>query len=220
MEPSVLTAIQHPLTALVTSMQLLEEDFDELTRAQVRRRIAAMHTGAFWLHELIENLQCAATIEHGRLEIQRRPLSLTGVVEEILPVVMPILSQQAQHLDPALDEGTPDVLADPRRMSQVMVNLISNASEQSEAGGTIRLRITPRDEEARVVVADRGPALPVESAAAALESLSRPGQQGSNGAAALGLAVARWIIEAHGGKVGAQNRPGGGARFWFQLPAA
>src|SRR3954447_26083044 len=119
MEPSVLAAIQHPLTALVTSMQLLEEDFDQLTRAQVRGRIAAMHTGAFWLHELLENLQCAATIQHGRLEIQPRPLKLAGVLEEILPVVARILSQQEQRLEPALDAATPDVLADPRRMSQV-----------------------------------------------------------------------------------------------------
>ena len=217
---SVLSAIQHPLTALVTSVQLLEEDFDELSREQIRHRISAMHTGAFWLHELIENLLCAATIQHGRLEIRRQPLRLTDVVEEISPVVTPMLTQQGQHLEMSLDIDTPEVLADPRRMSQVLVNLISNASEQSGQGSAVRVRIGPRGEAAMVTVADRGPALPGAGPTPLLESFSRPGQQTSNEAAVLGLAVARWIVEAHGGTVGARNRRGGGAQFWFKLPAA
>ena len=220
MHHSDLTAIQHPLTALVTSVQLLEEDFDELTREQIRRRITAMHTGAFWLHELIENLLCAATIQHGRLEIRRRPLRLTDVVEEISPVVSPMLTQQGQALETVLDDATPEVLADPRRMSQVLVNLITNASEHTGQGGVVRVRMTPRGEAALVTIGDRGPALPGGRSRTLLEALSRPGQQTSNEAGALGLAVARWIVEAHGGTVGARNRRGGGAQFWFRLPAA
>ncbi len=220
MQNSVFTAIQHPLTALVTSVQLLEEDFDELTREQIRHRISAMHTGAFWLHELIENLLCAATIQHGRLEIRRQPLRLTDVVEEISPVVTPILSQHGQHLETSLDAATPEVLADPRRMSQVLVNLISNASEQTGEGGAVRVRIGPQGEAALVTVADRGAALQRERVRPLIEAFSGSGQEAPHELAALGLAVARWIVEAHGGTVGARNRRGGGAQFWFQLPRA
>src|SRR2546423_1233136 len=91
----------------------------------------------------------------------------------------------------------------------VLVTLISNSSEQSGQGGAVRVRIGPRGAAAMVTVADRGPALPGARPTPLLESFSRPGQQTSNEAAALGLAVARWIVEAHGGTVGARNRRGG-----------
>ena len=219
-EPSILTAIQHPLTALVTSIQLLEEDFEGLSCEQIRERIDAMYSGAFSIHGLIENLLCAATIRDGQLSMRLQPLSLAEMVDELAPVVRPILGRRAQQLEMSIDQTAPEVRADPRRMSQVLVNLILNASEQSGDGAAVGVRARALEDAVRVSVTDRGPELPEGSRDLLFESRLRPAQQGSSEAAGLGLAVARWIVEAHGGTVGAQNRRSGGARFWFQLPAA
>lgn len=220
MEPSVLSAIQHPLTALVTSVQLLEEDLATLPAEQIRDRIAALHRGAFWLHELVENVLCAASIRDGRLYIHRRPLHVEDVVEEISSVVTPILSQQGQRLDTFAGGRTPEVHADPRRLGQVVVNLISNASEHSSEGSPLAIGIDTVSDAVRVSVADRGPYLPDVTDGELLENFWRPVRvhQPPYETTGLGLAVARWIIETHGGRVGARNRRGGGARFWFELP--
>jgi two-component system sensor histidine kinase KdpD len=220
MPHSALLAIQQPLTALVTSAQLLEEDFDQLSPEQMRDRIGAMHRGAFWLHELVENMLCAATIRDGRLNIRRQVFRVSEVVDEVSSIVAPILTQQGQRLERSAWVPAPEVMGDPRRLGQVLVNLISNASEHSHQGTSVDVDIAPHGESVQVSVADRGPALPAETGGLPLESFCRPAKNLANEATGLGLAVARWIVEAHGGSVGARNRRGGGARFWFQLPTA
>ena len=220
MQPSALLAIQQPLTALVTSAQLLEEDFDLLTTEQMRDRIAAMHRGAFWLHELVENMLCAAIIRDGRLKIRRQIFWVNEVVDEVSSVVAPILTQQGQRLETSARVPATEVVGDPRRVGQVLVNLISNASEHSRDGASVDVDIASGHELVQVSVADRGPTLPADTGGLPLESFCRPAEDLPNEAMGLGLAVARWIVEAHGGSAGARNRRGGGARFWFQLPAA
>jgi K+-sensing histidine kinase KdpD len=220
LESSVLTAIEHPITALVTSAQLLEEDFDTLSPQQMRERIASMHRGAFWLHELVENVLSAATIRAGRLYLRRQTMRVEEVVEETSSVVGPILSQQGQRLETSLEASTLEVDADPRRIGQVLVNLISNASDHSTPGSPTEIAVESRGPSVRVSVADRGAALRNGSHSDGDRSAARPDfdLQSATETANLGLAVAKWIIEAHGGRVGASNRRGGGARFWFELP--
>jgi signal transduction histidine kinase len=142
------------------------------------------------------------------------------VIEEVTSVVAPILNLQEQTLTTSIDEAPAVVEADPRRLGQVLINLISNASEHSGPGSPVLIRVAPQGTVVRVAVADRGPSLPEIGAAAAMQPFGRQtaALSPANEAAGLGLAVARWIIEAHGGRVGASNRPGGGARFWFELP--
>src|SRR5436189_6296029 len=86
-EPSVLSTVAHglrgPLTALVTSAELLVEDFDSLPPEQMRDMVTTMHRGALWLHGLVENLLCAATIRDGRFQIHRQTVALEDVIEEV-----------------------------------------------------------------------------------------------------------------------------------------
>jgi signal transduction histidine kinase len=101
-------------------------------------------------------------------------------------------------------------------MAQVLVNLIINASKFSQPGSAIELEFDQRGGTLRGEVADRGIGLPPGSTAWLFEPAARAdhGLQGLG----LGLAVVKSIVEAHGGRVGAANRPAGGARFWFELP--
>src|SRR5437762_8221994 len=132
-ELSVLATVAHelrgPLTALATSSELLAEDFLDLDPAQVKAMLEAMHRRTLWLQGLVENLLCAATIREGRLTLYRQSLSLSDLLTDVDAVVGPLLAQRGQRLRVRLLSGLPEVLGDSRRLGQVLVNLILNASK-------------------------------------------------------------------------------------------
>jgi two-component system sensor histidine kinase KdpD len=214
--------LRGPLSALATSSEILVEDLGTLDPEQVARMAGTIHRGVLWLQGLVENLLCAASNEEGRFFIQPQPMSLDDVLLEMRPVVEPLLAQREQQLRLLWRRSLPEVCVDGRRIGQVLVNLILNASKFAGPRTAIDVLLTMRGDRVRVVVADRGPGIPAEHAA----RLFAPYVQGpasplhGRGGVGLGLAIVRSIIEAHGGRVGAENRRGGGARFWFELPAA
>lgn len=114
------------------------------------------------------------------------------------------------------------VLADKRRIVQVLINLISNANKYGPPGEEICLEISATSEMTRLVVLDRGPGIPLDQRDNLFGRFVFPkeGSEISQAGAGLGLSVVKAIVEAHGGEVGVEDRPGGGAQFWFTLPAA
>ena len=223
-ELTVLATVAHelrgPLTALATSSELLAEDFARLDPEQVKDMLGAMRRRALWLQGLVENLLCAATIREGRLQLNRQLLNLAEVVEEVEAVVGPLLEQRSQRLGVSISPRVPEVLVDSRRVGQVLINLILNASKFGAPDTSIDLTISVRDGAVRVVVADRGPGVSLEQAQRLFEPYYRaPGTAGGGkDGVGLGLSIVKSIVEAHGGDVGVENRRGGGARFWFSLP--
>src|SRR5438105_3416468 len=165
-ELSVLATVAHelrgPLTALATSSELLAEDFLDLDPAQVKAMLEAMHRRTLWLQGLVENLLCAATIREGRLTLYRQSLSLSDLLADVEAVVGPLLAQRGQRLRVRFGQGVAEVLGDSRRLSQVLVNLILNASKFGPANSPIDLTITGRGNAVRISVADRGPGVPGE----------------------------------------------------------
>jgi two-component system, OmpR family, sensor histidine kinase KdpD len=223
-ELTVLATVAHelrgPLTALATSSELLAEDFLHLDPQQVKGMLAAMHRRTLWLQGLVENLLCAATIREGRLQLYRQSLSMSDLVEDVHAVVDPLLAQRGQRLRVRLPHHVPEVLADSRRLGQVLVNLILNASKFGAANTAIDLTVTARGDVIRVAVADRGPGVAPDQAQRLFEPYYRaPATAGSGkDGVGLGLSIVKSIVEAHAGSVGVESRRGGGARFWFELP--
>jgi two-component system sensor histidine kinase KdpD len=232
---AIISTVAHelrgPLMALATSAELLVADFDSLAPEQIREMVAAIHCRALWLQELVENLLCAASLREGRLAIHVQPLNLIEVVAEVRQVVNPLLRRRDQRLriHDVSPIQLPEVHADGRRLGQVLVNLILNASKFSPPGSPVEVVLGARGPMMRVTVADRGPGLPTGLIEQLFEPFFRaPSSQsapllGVAGATApegvgLGLAIVKEIVARHGGSVGAANRRGGGARFWFELP--
>jgi signal transduction histidine kinase len=224
-ELTVLATVAHelrgPLTALATSSELLAEDFAHLDPEQVKSMLEAMHRRTLWLQGLVENLLCAATIREGRLTLYRQSLSVADLLADVDAVVGPLLAQRGQRLRVRLLSGVPEVLADSRRLGQVLVNLILNASKFGAPNTSIDVTVSYRDGAVRVAVADRGPGVAPEQAARLFEPYYRaPATAGSGkDGVGLGLSIVKSIVEAHGGAVGVESRRGGGARFWFVVPA-
>jgi two-component system, OmpR family, sensor histidine kinase KdpD len=223
--------LRGPLMALATSAELLVADFEALAPAQIRELVAGIHCRALWLQELVENLLCAASLREGGLALHVRPLNLREVVAEVRQVVLPLLRRRSQRLRirETAAVRSPEVNADGRRLGQVLVNLILNASKFSPPATAVDVTLAAGETALTVTVADRGPGLPEGVAERLFEPFFRaPSTQVGPRAAGLGasapegvglgLAIAKAIVSGHGGRIGAGDRPGGGARFWFELP--
>jgi signal transduction histidine kinase len=219
--PSLLATVAHelrgPLSALETASEVLDRDFDLFDDQQVRVMVSSIHRRALWLRGLMENLLCAATVGDGRLQVHLRPTDLREVIEEAVQLVEPLLKRKGQELR-LRAVPTPLVAADPQRLTQVLLNLVSNAAKYAGSQTRIEVAITSRRGTVRVTVADRGPGVPREKAAQLFEPYYRAGRTDGDGLG-IGLSVVRSIIDAHGGRAGFAHRRGGGATFWFELPA-
>ena len=226
-ELTVLASVAHelrgPLTALTAAADLLAENFDRLSPQQVGDMLAAMQRRALRLQGLVDNLLCAASIRDGRLQLHRQSLCLDDLLADVSSVVGPVLAQRGQRLQVHMGPGLPPVAADSRRIGQVLVNLILNANKFGPDATPIEVGIARAPEGGvRLAIADRGPGVPADE----MEHLFEPYYQapsaagGGQAGLGLGLSIVKSIVDAHGGVVGVENRRGGGARFWFRLPAA
>jgi two-component system, OmpR family, sensor histidine kinase KdpD len=224
-ELRILATVAHelrgPLTALTAAADILSEDFLRLSTTQVSDMLAVMHRRAVWLQGLVENLLCAAAIREGRLQLHQESLSLTELLADVDAVVGPFLAQHGQCLRVRMAGVLPVVRADTRRIGQVLVNLILNASKFGPDNARIDVTMSGGTDALRLAVADRGPGVAAEQTNRLFDPYYRAPATGVGGhdGVGLGLSIVKSIVEAHGGVVGVQNRRGGGARFWFTIPA-
>jgi signal transduction histidine kinase len=134
-------------------------------------------------------------------------------------VVQPLLDRRQQQVTVDGPAEFNEIPADPGRLTQVLVNLLTNASKYSPIGRPVDLRVETRGDMLRVSVADRGPGIPLEERVNVFRRFVRLSDaDGEQYGVGLGLFVVRTTIEAHGGRVGVDGRPGGGSIFWVELP--
>jgi signal transduction histidine kinase len=143
-----------------------------------------------------------------------------SVIDEAVRVMRPLLNRRGQELVLEKPDGMAPLWIDPMRITQVLVNLLSNASKYSPVQVPILMTVElPEGQRVRVAVADRGEGIPRPERENLFRrfvrlSVSETQQYGVG----LGLSVVKAIIEEHGGEVGVDERPGGGSIFWFTLP--
>ena len=163
---------------------------------------------------LINDLLDVAHIDAGTLSISPEPVPLTELVEIARSTFLSGGSNHKLHIE--LEPNLPRVMADRRRIAQVLDNLLANAAENSPDASAIRISAVRKGVHIAVTVADEGAGL----AAGLLPRLFKKGPPGERGPG-LGLAICKGITEAHGGRIWAESDgPGMGALFTFTLPAA
>lgn len=221
----LLADIAHELkTPLAVVQANLESMLDELTPPRPER-IAALHTQVSLLSRLVNDLRDLAMAEAGELSLHKDPTDLGELVEQAADLWRPRFDEMGAQLVVQRDP-TPRVWVDADRIGQVLANLLSNAVRHLPGeGGWVRLRLSSDRASERpevvVTVEDNGPGIPEASLPFLFDhfyraDLSRSRQTGGTG---IGLAIVKTVVEAHGGRVWAKNRPEGGAEFGFALPA-
>jgi signal transduction histidine kinase len=208
-----------PLSALHASVELLLEEMGVLSMAEMRELLNSVHRSVTGLQTLIDNLLESSRIEAGRFSIRRRPSDLTAIIAEAVHMTGPLLERRHQNLAVSEPPDLPTIEADPTRLTQVLVNLLSNASKYSPVGAPVDLEVTQADGQLRVVVADRGAGIsPADQSSLFRRFVRLDAQDGTQYGVGLGLSVVKAIVEEHGGTTGVDARPGGGSAFWFTLP--
>lgn len=211
-----------PLAAVAASVELLLDQAPDLSTTELSELLTSLHLGVLGLQTLVDNLLESASIEAGHFRVSPRPSNLGEIMAEAIRTMQPLLDKRGQHLVIELPAAIPMTQADPRRTVQVLVNLLSNASKYGPDGAEIVVGATAGDDWVRVAVADRGPSIPLEQREEVFRRFVHPswGDGRAQHGAGLGLSVVKAIVEAHGGQVGVDDRPGGGSFFWFTLPKA
>jgi two-component system phosphate regulon sensor histidine kinase PhoR len=211
-----------PLSALAASTELLLDRTSELSASELRELLTSLHLGVLGLQTLVDNLLESASIEAGRFRVHSRPSDLGEIIAQAMRTMQPLLDKRDQRLVVELPAAIPVVQADPRRTVQVLVNLLSNASKYGPDHAEVVVEVTKKDHWARVTVADRGPGIPPEYRKILFRRFVPPSPSADRAqyGTGLGLSVVKAIVEAQGGRVGVDERPGGGSLFWFTLPMA
>jgi PAS domain S-box-containing protein len=211
-----------PLSALAASVELLLDQSADLSPAELQELLSSLHLGVLGLQTLIDNLLESASIEAGRFRVSPRPANLAEIIADVSRTLQPLLARRCQVLKVDLPGSLPQVQADPRRTGQVLVNLLSNASKYGPDATEINLAAMVENDWVRVLVADRGPGISEEFRRDLfrrfMDDRTAHSQNHAQAGAGLGLSVVKAVVEAQGGQVGVDDRPGGGAVFWFTLP--
>jgi len=212
---------QTPLAALSASLELLREEEAGLTAGERRDLLDAVHLGARRLQHLVTNLLDSASIQAGYFRVEPELAELEPLVEAAVETVRPLARQRGQTIAVEAPGPLPLIYADEPRVVQALVNLLSNASKFGPVGDTLRLHVAVGAEQVRVAVTDHGPGVPAARRAHLYERFLRPGPQTVRAqGAGLGLAIARAIVERHGGAIEMLTAEGRGTTFAFSLRRA
>ncbi len=208
-----------PLSTLSASLELLMDQADDLSADDIRELLRPTHLSLLSLQTLIDNLLESSRIEAGMFALRRQPVALEAVIADALAIARPLLDRRGQAVMVSAPAVPSPVAADRGRLTQVVVNLLSNAAKYSPIGCPIDLWVEPRAAIVRVSVGDRGAGIPAEQRANVFRRFVRLDDEGNEQQGmGLGLYLVKKIAEAHDGAVGVEDRPGGGAVFWFELP--
>jgi signal transduction histidine kinase len=220
---SVLANISHefrtPLSAQLASVELMLDGLESMPRERLGELLESLQRGTLRLTRLIDNLLESVRIESGQLGIRRQPVGLAQVVEDAEDLIAGLLTQRRQSLRVALPEDLPVITGDAQRLTQVVTNLLANASKFGPEGSEIAVGAERRDATVELWVEDSGPGAPELEGTSIFERFYRAADQEPDPRGlGLGLWIVKSIVERHGGGVRAARTPDGHTRFTVTLP--
>jgi signal transduction histidine kinase len=208
--------LRTPLTVVRASVEYLRRHADEPV-AKVGDALADIDAEVDHLTRLVEELLLLARSDSGAVSIEREPVDLGDVAADAASSLVKPASDRGITI--AADPEPTPLIGDAARLRQLVLILVDNALAHSPAGGRVAVTVRRDGDHSRLVVEDEGSGLREEDLPRLFERFWR-GAGAPPGGAGLGLAIAHWIVTAHGGTITAENRDPAGARFIVELPAA
>jgi two-component system, OmpR family, sensor histidine kinase KdpD len=215
---SLLSSVSHdlrtPLAVITGATSTLLQGAATVSDAVRQDLLNTVLEEAERLNRLIRNLLDMTRLESGAVQVKKEWLPLEELVGAALNRLEASLSGREVHVE--LSEDLPLVPCDAVLIEQVLFNLLENATRYSQ--GAIDISASGMTTDVVVEIADRGPGIPVGQETRVFEKFHRAAREGKPDGVGLGLTICRAIVAAHGGRIWAQNRQGGGASFRFALP--
>jgi signal transduction histidine kinase len=211
----------HDLRTPLANMQAMLEALED-GLADPERYVPALREQTRTLAQLVDDLFELARIDAGVLTLELRDAPLGAVVESCLRGLEAEAEARRVTLAANIDGAGPSVRCAPDKLERVLSNLLTNALRHTPSDGAIAVVVEPLEREVRISVEDTGEGLPADSIRRVFDRFWRgdPARARTTGGGGLGLAIARGLVEAQGGRIWAENRPHGGARVSFTLPRA
>jgi two-component system OmpR family sensor kinase len=205
--------LRTPLTVIKGNVDLIRkmgadpESLDSITQEADR------------LRRLVDDLLMLARAEAGRLPITLKPVDLDGVLLEVFGEMQVLAGDKVQLKVTEIDQA--EVNGDRDRLKQVFINLISNAIKYTPQGGLVTVSLTKGPEKVRVSIRDTGPGIPAKDIPQIFDRFYRAERSRTRaraGGYGLGLSIANWIVEKHGGQIEVDSVEGQGSTFAVVLP--
>ncbi len=210
--------VSHELRTPITALQAVLENLVDGVEPADPEALRTMLKQVERLGRLVSQLLDLSRLESGAVPLQRRPFAVRDVLEDAaeecrLHAPDTAVEVSVEPADLLLD-------ADPERVHQVIANLLENAVRHSPVGAPVRLTAAGGRSSVRLEVVDAGPGIPEDEAARVFERFYRAdaARASSDGGAGLGLAIARWIVDLHGGTIRPERRQPTGCRMIVELP--
>lgn len=221
-----IAAVSHelrtPLTSLNMSIDILRRGVLGPTNSRQQELLASTKEDCARLISLVNDLLRLSTLEAGTEPLRFADISVAQVANAAVQSFVVPAAEHGVALVNDIPEQLPLVRADAERLAWVFSNLISNALRFTQASGSILLTAFAREGDIVCTVADTGIGIAAEDQERIFDAFVQidPAAHGASGSVGLGLAVARRIVEAHGGRIHVESEPGRGSSFIFSLPQA
>jgi two-component system, NtrC family, sensor histidine kinase KinB len=221
LKSGLLSVVSHELKTPLTSIRmashlLLEERVGPLNPKQTELLMAASEDSDR-LQKIIEDLLDMGRLESGRVKLDLQSEPSERLVSDAVTPMETAFHDKCLTLQMDVPVETPPVLADPSRIGHVFSNLLTNALKYTPPGGRVRIYAEPLEKYVRFIVEDTGIGIPSEFLGRIFERFYRVPRENQPSGAGLGLAIAKEIVDAHGGTMEVESKPGQGSRFTFTL---
>lgn len=217
----VMSIVTHDLRSPLNAIRIAADELADATLDPAERKLicAAVQRALKRADRLIEDLLDVSRIEAGRVALTLAPVVTQELLEQARTECALLLREAGLELKLEVEPGAEKVLADSERVLQVLGNLISNAVRYARNTGQVIVSTHPVGDFVAFSVKDFGPGIPADQLPYLFDRFFQARQQHRAGAG-LGLAIAKGIVEAHGGTISAHSTLGQGSRFTFLLPRA
>ena len=190
----------------------------ERSTDEYRRCLATAQRASERMRRVVEHLLALARADSAYLTLQRAPVGLAPLVNDALGIVQPLAERKQVTIEARIDPAT--VIGDRDRLTDLVTNLCSNAIQYNRTGGQVQVDLWPEGNEVCLRVRDTGIGINADDLPRVFERFYRADKARSthSGGAGLGLAIAKWIVEAHDGRIACESALGEGTEILVRLP--
>jgi len=211
--------LRTPLTAVKGFMEDLQDGgLDNPVQAQQFLKVIERHVER--MNKIVSDLLLLSEMESPARSLKKEPLFFSGLMSAAVEALHPLADGKRQILQVKINGTLPEIRGDSQKIHQVLANLLHNAISYTSQGGSILLEAGAVPGGVEISVSDNGIGIPPQDVPRIFERFYRVDKARSRdeGGTGLGLSIVKHIIEAHGGKVRVESKPGQGSRFTFFLP--
>jgi signal transduction histidine kinase len=214
--------VAHELRTPLSNIQGYMEALRDGIMKPDKKTIRSLYEEASLLSRLVDDLQELSLAEAGELKLVRQSGDIGEIIRQAVAAVEAKERASGVSLAVELPEKLPPVNIDPRRIGEVLRNLLENAVAHTGKGDTVTVAARQLDRLVEIGVTDTGEGIPAKDLPNIFERFYRvdKSRTRATGGSGLGLTIARRLVEAHGGKIEVQSEPGEGSRFSFTVPVA